>query len=220
VLAGGLLFSVWLEPLAGLGVTTGWGPLGSGGLRTLILSVLLADAALGLVELGIPAFAVKHGSPGLAGVMLALLAGGSVIGGLSVGARDWKASPGRRYLVAVAASVLTLSPLAAAGSFATLAPLLVIAGLPFAVQWAALSLLIDRLVPAAAMTEAYTWMTTANATGLALGSVLGGALIPANNDPTVALLAAPAMAAAGTLVALARRASLRGTSPSLSGERA
>jgi hypothetical protein len=220
VLAGGLLFTLWLEPAAGVEVTTGWGPLGSGGLRTLILSVLLADAALGLVEMGVPAFAVRQGSPGLAGVMFALLAGGSVLGGLTVGARDWRASPGRRYLLAIAASVVTLAPLAAAGSFLGLGALLVVAGLPFAVQWSALSLLIDRLVPATATTEAYTWMTTANGAGLALGSVLGGLLIPADNDPTAALLAAPALAAAGTVVALSRRASLRATGPSLSGERA
>jgi MFS family permease len=219
VLVGGLLFTLWLEPAPGVEVTTGWGPLGSGGLRTLILSVLLADAALGLVEMGIPAFAVRHGSPGLAGVMLALLAGGSVVGGLTVGARDWRVSPGRRYLLAVAASVVTLGPLAAAGSFAGLGALLVLAGLPFAVQWSALSLLIDRLVPASATTEAYTWMTTANAAGLALGSVLGGLLIPADNDPTGALLAAPVMAAVGTAVALGRRASLRAPGPALSPER-
>ncbi|HEV3229921.1 MAG TPA: MFS transporter [Solirubrobacteraceae bacterium] len=221
VLTGGLLFSSRVEPVAArVKGTRGWGPVGSAGLRTLILSVLLADAALGLVELGVPAFAVRHGSPGVAGVMLALLAGGSVIGGFSAGARDWKASPGRRYVLAVGACALTLSPLAAAGSFATLAPLLVLAGLPFAVQWSALSLLIDRLVPASATTEAYTWMTTANAAGLALGSVLGGALIPADNDPTLPLLAAPIVAVAGTLVALARRASLTEPTPGLTGERA
>jgi len=217
VLAGGLPFSVAVRLGERIESTSGWGPLRSGGLRTLILSVLLADAALGLVEIGLPAFAVRHGAPGAAGALLGVLAGGSVVGGLVVGARDWSASAGRRYLVAMGASVVTLAPLAAAGSFAALVPLLLIAGLPFAVQWSALSGLIDGLVPAGALTEAYTWLTTANAAGLALGTVVGGALISTRNDAMAALLAAPAVAAGATLVALARRASLAETGPSLSG---
>jgi len=217
VLAGGLPFSVAVRRGERIESTSGWGPLRSGGLRTLILSVLLADAALGLVEIGLPAFAVRHGAPGAAGALLGVLAGGSVVGGLVVGARDWSASAGRRYLVAMGASVVTLAPLAAAGSFAALVPLLLIAGLPFAVQWSALSGLIDGLVPAGALTEAYTWLTTANAAGLALGTVVGGALISTRNDAMAALLAAPAVAAGATLVALARRASLAETGPSLSG---
>jgi len=220
VLAGGLAFSAGVQLGEDLERTSGWGPLRSGGLRTLILSVLLADAGLGLVEIGLPAFSIRHGAPGAAGALLAVLAGGSVAGGLTVGARDWSAPAGRRYLVATAASIVTLAPLAAAGSFAALVPLLLFAGLPFAVQWSALSALIDGLVPAGALTEAYTWLTTANAAGLALGTIVGGALISSGNDATMALLAAPAAAAAATLVALLRRTSLGEAAPRLSGERA
>ena len=67
----------------------------------------------GAFEIALPAFAEDHGAAGDAGVLIALWAVGSAIGGLVYGARDWRLDAGRRagwLLTGVAAASLLLAP--------------------------------------------------------------------------------------------------------------
>jgi len=100
-----------------------------------------------------------------------------------------------------------MAPLALADSLLAAAPLALLAGAPGAAQWAAASLALDRASGGSAGAEAYTWLSTANAVGIALGSTAAGALVEASG-PSPAFLAGCAATAAAAAFLLARRSTI------------
>ncbi len=88
-----------------------------------------------------------------------------------------------------------------------LAVLLLLAGPPSAAQWATVSVALDRVTPGGTGAEAYNWLSTANATGFAIGGLLAGVAVEAGGTEAAFLAAAVSVALAAVLVA-ARRASL------------
>jgi hypothetical protein len=80
--------------------------------------------------------------------------------------------------------------------------LLLLAGMPFTAQWAARSLALDGVTPAGRAAEAYNWLATANAAGVALGGVIAGVAIETAGVDAAFLAGAGATAlAAGVVVA-------------------
>jgi predicted MFS family arabinose efflux permease len=106
--------------------------------------------------------------------------------------------------------VAGIALLAVAAGLAQLAAGMVLAGLGIAPAIACLYLLVDRLAPAGTVTEAFTWVTTAFATGFAVGNALGGTLVHRVGTDRSFLVAAGGIAAAA-LVARMRRPALAGT---------
>jgi hypothetical protein len=98
-------------------------------------------------------------------------------------------------------------PLALATSPATMALLVVPAGLLIAPLIATRNELAGVVAPAGAQTEAYTWPLTALIAGIALGAAAAGALADATSWQT-AVLAATVAAAVGAAVSAGRRATL------------
>ena len=152
------------------------GALASPGVRTIVLIAVCCGLAFGGVEVGIPAFAEDHGGRELAGIPLALFAGGSLVGGLVAGARA-TSSLLRLLRLATAALVLGLALPLLANSLAALSILVFAAGLPIAPVFMAAYALIDRVSRPGTATEAFAWITTAIGTGFAVGSSVGGALV-------------------------------------------
>jgi predicted MFS family arabinose efflux permease len=76
---------------------------------------------------------------------------------------------------------------------------MILAGLGIAPAIACLYLLVDRLAPAGTVTEAFTWVTTAFATGFAAGNALGGSLVHGVGTDRAFLVAAGGVAAAALL---------------------
>lgn len=142
-------------------------------LRLLLVVEVALGGALGLLEVAVPAAATRWGDTTYSGFLLGAFALGSVAGGIWFGRRDWNACPERRYLIATLALALALAPLAAATSAATLAPLLIIAGLGYGPATVSLFEDLDTVAPSHA-TEALTWITTAGAAGTAAGSAASG----------------------------------------------
>ena len=83
---------------------------------------------------------------------------------------------------------------------------MILAGLGIALAIACLYLLVDRLAPAGTVTEAFTWVTTAFATGFAAGNALGGSLVHRVGTDRAFLVAAAGVAAAALLARLRRNA--------------
>jgi predicted MFS family arabinose efflux permease len=181
------------------------GPIRRAGVRRLVLVCALADSALGVVDVAVPAFAQARGQPGAAGVLLALFSGSSVVGGTLYGARSWSAPPERRLTVLMGIAALALAPLALADSLLVLAAGLVLAGAPAAAQWATSSLAIDRIAPTEGAAEAYTWLSTANAVGVAAGAALAGVVLEAAGTSAAFLAGTAALAGAAALTLALRR---------------
>lgn len=186
------------------------GALAAPGMRTLMLAIVPTGIAFGVLEVAMPAFAVAHGhAAGLAGIFLSAMAVGSLLGGLWYGARHWTDPIVTRFLRLQILFTVGLLPLLAADSIVTMIGLMALAGLALAPSAAAGYLVVDRVAPPGTVTEATTWVMTANVAGGALGAALGGIVV---QDVSVraALVLACAGPLLGTLVTIARRRSLAG----------
>jgi len=184
----------------------GLGAIRHTGVRTLMAATVLADAALGIVGVTVIAFASERGSDAAGGVLLALFTAGAVIGGTVYGARAWRTPPMPRLVAVLATFGAALLALALADSLAALAVLLLLAGAPSAAQWATTSVALDGFTPAGQGAEAATWLSSANAAGVAFGSILAGALVE-RQGTSAAFGAAGALAIAAALAVLAARPS-------------
>jgi len=177
------------------------------GVATLVLLTAVADAALGVTDIAVTAFAKGHHDPSAAGLLLGLAALSAVITGVVFGARSWR-QPSRRLLTwFLAASAIMTAPLALAGSIPVLAGLLVLASAPLAVQPIIVYRLLDALAPRDRAGEALAWISTANSAGVGVGYVAAGAIIQASGT-TVAFVISAALLAAAAIVPLARQQAL------------
>ena len=186
----------------------GWlGPLVAPGMRTLFAVMVAFGAAIGIVQVAVPAFAESHGTPATAGLLLAALSFGSLAGGLVYGARDWPGTPPRRLVVLLLVLAAGYALLAAAGTPWVLAALLVLPGLLLAPTNVVSSTLLDTVAPPGTVTEGFAVTVMAVVTGIAIGNAAGGVIVDAASYE-VAVLCAAAAAALGAAAALVRRRSL------------
>ncbi len=177
------------------------GALASPGVRTLVLASAPTGVALGMLEVGIPAFSRAHGAAAAAGMLLAIWACGSGLGGLLYGTLPRRAGLHRTHLVVAAVMPLTLLPLAAAPSVPAMAVLVLPAGCCIAPLLATRNELVGGVAPPGMRTEAYTWPVTSFVGGIAAGAALAGVLVEGPGWRT-AFLAAAAFAAAGAVLAV------------------
>jgi len=181
-------------------------------MRTLVFSGAVSAIGFGGLEVALPAFAEAEGSRGAVGPLITIWALGSVIGGLWYGARSWESSVEKRFLTLMALLALGSAPLPFAPSVGVMGVLLVFTGLALAPLATTEYALVDRLAPPGSETEAYSWQIVANVMGAAAGSLIAGVLA---EDVSVqwALATAGIACAAGFVVAVAGRRSLRPARP-------
>jgi MFS family permease len=182
------------------------GPLRSPGLRTLLLTAVPLGAALGSMDVALPAFGVEHGSRSIGGVAIACLAVGSAVGGVLYGLRV-PADVRRSYLWLVGILPFGVALLAVADSTLALLLLAPLAGAVIAPLTAAENELTEAVAPAGTVTEAYSWVITATVGGIAAGAAGAGALVEATSWRT-ALVVAGGLALAGAVAGISRRATL------------
>jgi MFS family permease len=187
-------------PAAGRG-----GAIRSPGVRTLIAVFALFGATAGSVEVGVPVATEAAHHAGTAGLLLGVWGAGSLVGGLLAARAGAAEDPVKRLvalLVGLGAGHLLLT-------FTTepflLAVLLFFAGLAISPAIAAAYALVDGLAPAGTVTEAYTWLSTGIAGGLALGAAASGGLAQAHGAGAAFAVAGAAGAAAALVGVLARR---------------
>lgn len=185
-----------------------FGALASRGLLTVVLATVPVGVAFGAFEIALPAFAEEHGSASDAGLLIAVWAIGSGVGGLVYGAVDSDRPLRDRWLLLSGLLGLALLPALLAPSTGVLIALLVPAGAFIAPAIAAGSQLMGMLAPPGMTTEAYAWGPTALVVGVAAGSATGGALAETYGWRAPVVLAA-GMAIAGAAIGIGRRATLQ-----------
>jgi MFS family permease len=208
VVAGNAIFTA-LPPTRGIESeraerTSRLGALASPGVRTLVYTSVPAGIGIGMVEVGIPAFSRAEGAAAAAGVLLAVWALGSGLGGLLYGTLPRRRGVHATHLIVAALLPLTLLPLAAASSVPVMALLVIPAGCCIAPLLATRNELVGGVAPPGMRTEAYTWPVTAFVGGIAIGAALSGALVEGPGWRTAFVVAA-VFAAGGAVVAAARR---------------
>jgi MFS family permease len=180
------------------------GALSSPGVRTLVLISLPTGVALGILEVGIPAFSRAEGAADAAGVLLAIWSFGSGVGGLLYGTLPRRAGLYRTHLLVAWLLPLTLIPLAIAPSVWVMALLVLPAGCCIAPLLATRNELVGGVAPPGMRTEAYTWPITSFVGGIAIGAALAGVLVEGPGWRTAFVIAA-SFAAGGALLTLAWR---------------
>ena len=175
-------------------------PIRVPGVQTLLLATLIADSALGFIDVTVTAFARQHQEQSAAGLALAVFALAGVIAGTAYGARHWRAPPRRRLLYLTAAAAILYVPLIVAPSLAWLAGLLILAGAPSAAQWTTSYVTLDQVAPASAAGEALSWMSAANAAGVGAGDAAAGLIIDAGSTHVAFAVAAGLLAVAAVLL--------------------
>jgi MFS family permease len=184
------------------------GAFASVGIRTIVMTSVVDGMTFGTLEVALPAFAQRHGSAGIAGVMLGTLAFGSLFGGFLYGAREWSRDPAELLVLFAWPLAAGLASLSLASSAPTMIALLFIAGLFIAPSAAASFSLVGRLAPSGAVTEAFTWLSAAVTAGFAAGGVVAGLLVE-HVSVDAALLATAGWAVLTAAVLYVRRATLR-----------
>ncbi|WP_307079078.1 MFS transporter [Arthrobacter pascens] len=144
-------------------------------------TLLAVNIGLGLffgsMQLAVTAFTVEHGTPQLGGVLYGVMSVASLLGGLIYGTRQWKCPPGRLLLgIAVYFSAAT-AILMVADSIWSLAGLLVLVGIAVAPMMVLSSALTERNMEPRMLTQAFTWMNSASAAGIAAAAALSGTAI-------------------------------------------
>jgi MFS family permease len=150
--------------------------IGVPGVRVLAACYAGMGFLLGAIDVTMIAFARERSAYWLGGVLLSLTAVGSLSGGAVYGAVNWRLS--RPLLLAMTAGLLTLGtvPLAFAGSFLVMGLLAVVAGVAIAPALITGSMLLESLAPKGSLSEAFSWLMSAGATGIALGTAVSGRL--------------------------------------------
>jgi predicted MFS family arabinose efflux permease len=168
------------EPPVRGGARGGGTVLRSPGLRVLIGMHVCLGALFVAVDLATIAFAQEHGASALAGPLLALYGLGSAIAGVWYGARHWRAPETARLRAAYAATALGVGPLAVMPGMAAIAAGIFAAGLGISATLVSSYSIAARVVAADRRTEGMSWLTTAAATGTAIGAPLAGRLVDAH----------------------------------------
>ena len=218
----GFLTAVLLGVVGGLGLATltstepRRAAAGAGGhsSRGLLEPGLVAVAAtyvaigtvFGAMDVVVVAYADEQGRIGLAGVVLAVYAAGSLVAGLVYGAVRWKRGLAARFVVSSCAFGVAGLGFLLVDSLLLLTGLVLLAGVTIAPVLVSGMSLVESRVPRASLTEGLAWTTAALTLGVTLGASVGGSTVDAVGAQdsfvvqTVAAAAAAVLAVLGYLV--------------------
>lgn len=193
--------------------STGLGALGSSGVRTLAVVSVAFGAGVAAARVGAPALAVESAAAGSAGLLLAALSTGSLVGALLYGGCSWDLPRRHRLAVILAAcaGMMLLASLAGlSGGVVTVGLTLLLTGLLLAPFVITVSSLVDDVIPQGMVTEAFAVTVMANIGGDALGTAAAGAVVD-RTGPEGAFVLGAAVMGLGCLTAWLRRGRLVAT---------
>jgi MFS family permease len=173
-------------------------PLARRGFQALLLITVADATALGCLELAVAGRATEAGQPALTGILLALMAGASVVGGLWFAGRTWGAPPAHQYGWLLGFMAIGLLPAVVAPGLGALGLALVLVGAMIAPVGAVQGELVATVAPADALGEAFTWIGAVSFAGYSLGTTWGGHLMQSGGSLAAVLAAAAASAVAAT----------------------
>ena len=172
-------------------------------LEPVVLAVAVPYLAIGTVfgamDVVVVAFARSEGAPAVAGLALAVFAGGSLVAGLVYGALRLPGTLVSRYIGCAVFFMLAVQLVLVVGSLAVLIPVAFVAGLTIAPVLVSGLSLVESRVPRGALTEALAWTTTGLTLGVTAGSPIAGAVVDAFGAETGFVVPAVAAALAGVL---------------------
>ncbi|RST50359.1 MFS transporter [Variovorax sp. MHTC-1] len=147
--------------------------------QILTLALVAIGAIFGTAEVTVIALTAEFGNAAAASLVLGGYALGSMFVGLVYGALKPKMPLSRQFAIAIAVAAATTVPLLFVGNVPMLALALFVSGAAISPTFITAFGLIERLVPAAKLTEGITWVMTGIGIGMAIGSFASGWVIDA-----------------------------------------
>lgn len=177
----------------------------SRGLVVLALVLIGLGGVFGTIEVSMVAFAEEHGHEVATGPLLALHAISSAVAGIAYGARVWAMPLHRRLQVALALLFLGTIPIALANTIPLMAVAIVVSGLTISPTLITSFALVEALVPRAALTEGFAWLSTSLGAGVAIGLAVAGHVVDATSGHRAFVVAIAASLLAAIAVLAGRR---------------
>jgi MFS family permease len=153
------------------------GPLRSKGLVVLLGALAGSGFAIGVLTVLVVSYAERHSVPGGAPMLLALNAGGALVGALTYGVVRWRNPTRQRAAISAGGLVVGYGSLAIVPSPPYMAGLMVLTGVFLAPLLTATFVLIGELAPRGTTTEAFAWLVTLFACGSSAGSAIVGVVL-------------------------------------------
>jgi len=147
--------------------------------QILAFALVAVGAIFGTAEVTVIALTAEFGDAAAATLVLGGYAVGSLFVGLVYGALRIEMPLSRQFAIAVAIAATTTVPLLFVGNVPMLALALFASGAAVSPTFITAFGLVERLVPAAKLTEGITWVTAGIGIGMAVGSFASGWVIDA-----------------------------------------
>jgi MFS family permease len=205
---GSLLFAAQGRtepPPHGHAARTGPSAIRAPGIRVLFVVGAAVGAILGTLEIALVAFADEVGAKSLSGILIAALALGSMASGIGWGTIHWRQPLRLRLAVALVLLTVLSVPLLLIEDIWLMIPFVVVAGVAVSPSLISSFTLAELLVPRSATTEAFTWIGTALAVGVAVGTSAAGKVVDTVGANAAFLVATIAAAVAAVTVCAAQR---------------
>lgn len=148
-------------------------------MQLITLALVFAGTIFGSVEIVMVAFADHQGAESAASFMVASFAGGSLIGAIIYGARHWPGSIAVKLLFSFGWLGLGTIPMLLAPNIPVMTLAVFITGIAIAPTLITANLFVEQVAPQSRITEAFAWMGSAAAAGVAIGSSATGYLVDA-----------------------------------------
>lgn len=155
----------------------GRGVMAIRGMQVLTGSLLFLGIVFGAVEIVLVAFAEANDWPGSASIMASTFAFGSFLGAVIYGAIRWSIPIEQRLKLALIWFTVGTVPMFLSSTVWQMTAAIFVTGLSISPALIATNGVVENLAPPRKLTEAFTWVGSALATGAALGSLLIGVVL-------------------------------------------
>jgi MFS family permease len=145
--------------------------------QILTFALVAIGTIFGASEVTVIAMSKEFGQPAAASLVLGGYAAGSLVVGLIFGAVNLKMPLSRQFAVAIGIAAATTVPLLFVPNIPLLALALFVSGVSISPTFITAFGLIERVVPAAKLTEGITWVMAGIGIGMAVGSAASGWVI-------------------------------------------
>ncbi len=174
-------------------------------MQLLLLVAVLLGGAIGGIQVAVATLAAARGAPATAGLLIACVSIGGIVGAAIYAAGQWRMAPSARLLVLLALMTGSIGLVIAADGLIAVGGLLILAGLALNPALSTLSLLVDEHVPRHSVGEAFGWLSTGIAGGTGGGAAIAAAFAQHHHDARAGFIVAAAAATAATGVIAATR---------------
>jgi MFS family permease len=176
-----------------------------GRMRMLLAIACAVGSVIGGIQVGVPTLAAGHHKPAAAGVLIAMLSIGGIIGAAAYGARPWAMDARKRLVALTSALTICAAAMVAAQGLVVVGLVLLIVGVALNPALTTLSLLVDRLTAEPTAAEAFGWLSTGIAVGTGGAAAIAGVLVQHGDGARPAFAVTAVAAVAAVLLAAALR---------------